>query len=52
MSAPLKCPHCGSTAYRVLKQHWMLECRDCGRNYPFDEWSQPPLPTKPSKPPE
>jgi transcription elongation factor Elf1 len=51
MPEPLKCPHCGSTAYRILKQPWTLECRNCGRSSSFDDWSKDVPPADPSKPP-
>ena len=35
MDTQLKCPHCGSNAFRLLKESDVLECLYCGRSSAF-----------------
>ena len=36
----VKCPHCGGTTYRLLKEPRAVECQDCGRSFTIDQGAQ------------
>lgn len=53
MPTPFKCPNCGSSAYRVLKQARTVECTGCGQSASFDDAfprEDDPKPAVPGKP--
>jgi hypothetical protein len=36
----VRCPYCGSNAFRMLKRPQIVECLTCGRCYSLDVASQ------------